>query len=116
MKISCDVAKDMADVYTSGQASGDTNAALAEHLKTCSTCREYFKNYKSGYGKFEKRTPNFRIEASGIDEQLLTRNLSKLSKRLRTRQMVGTVCAVVTAIFGLSVLLYEVINDYKKQK
>ena len=93
MSVTCDIARDLADVYESGKASDETKKAVEKHLNNCSECSEYYAYRR------ELKTPHLRIETSGADEELISKNLQRLSKRLKTRQIIGTVCAVVTAVF-----------------
>ena len=116
MKLTCGIAMDLVDIYTNGGASPITQSAVEEHLKTCPACREYYNDYKA-IGickKAEKDTPHFRIEASGVDEAFINESVSRISKRLRPRRTVSTVCGIATALIGVSALLYDLINDYKK--
>ena len=116
MKLTCDLAMDLVDIYTSGAASADTKSSVDEHLKTCRECRDFYRDYRSGMkiGKTKKQTPSFRIEASGVDEELISRTLTKLSKRLHKRRILTTAISVAAAVFGLAALLYDLITDYKK--
>lgn len=118
MKITCDLAMDLVDIYSSGAASADTKNAVDEHLKTCRSCREFYKDYRSDMKKkkIEKQTPNLRFEANGVDEEVISRTLSSLSKRLRKRQVLTTTIAAATAVFGLAAFLYDLISDYRKGK
>lgn len=118
MKINCDIAMDLVDIYTSGASSDETQAAVEEHLKTCRSCRDFYSGYKADIGskKHQKATPNLRFEASGVDEELITRSLSRLSKRLRTRQVITTTCAAIAAVLGLAAVLYDLINEYRRSE
>ena len=42
MKLSCDMAMDLAPLYSDGCASKDTREAVREHLAGCERCRRYF--------------------------------------------------------------------------
>ncbi len=110
MEITCDMARDLADIYESGKASEETVCAVEKHLEGCKECRGYYES------RNERRTPRFRVETSGIDAELIEENLRKLSKRLRVRQVIGSVCAVATAVIGLSALLYNFIAEYKRKQ
>jgi predicted anti-sigma-YlaC factor YlaD len=45
MMLECAVVRDLAALYTDGEASETTAAAVAAHLKNCKTCRDYYKEY-----------------------------------------------------------------------
>ena len=54
MMLECAVVQDLAALYTDGEASETTAAAVAAHLKNCKNCREYYKAYtqsSAGTGK-----------------------------------------------------------------
>lgn len=118
MTLNCDIAMDLVDIYSSGGASDETKASVEEHLKTCKSCREFYNDYKSIElcKKANKEPKHFRAEAVGVDEALISQSLSRLSKRLKARQLITTACAVTTALFGIGALLYDLISDYNKSK
>ena len=109
MNMTCNIVRDLAQLYESGKASQDTEKAVNKHLDGCVSCRRYYNK------RHEIRKPNFRLETCGAEEELIARNLRLLSKRLERRQTVRNICAAVTAVFGLSALLFDLINDYNKK-
>ena len=110
MEITCDMAKDLADIYVSGNASAETARAVEEHLGGCDECRVYYEKRK------ERTAPHFRVETSGVASELIEDNLKKLSKRLRVRRIIGAVCASAAAVVGISAVLYDLISDYRKNE
>ncbi|MBQ1389092.1 MAG: hypothetical protein IIY78_05650 [Clostridia bacterium] len=109
MDISCELVRDLADVYLTGNASADTVNTVDEHLTGCDDCAKYYAKHKP------HKSPMLKVEFSEPEEEQIAMNLSRLSKRLRMRRTIGTALTVVTAIFGLSALLYDIMDDNSKK-
>ncbi|MBQ2151864.1 MAG: zf-HC2 domain-containing protein, partial [Clostridia bacterium] len=45
MKITCNLAMDLVDVYTNSVASEETVNIVKEHLRECPACRKYYSEY-----------------------------------------------------------------------
>lgn len=111
MEITCDIAMDLVDIYTSGVASGDTKAAVKEHLKTCRDCREFYDGYKKSL-KTEHKPSQVKAEMSpGLSEELLSESMRKLSKRLRTRRIVRNVTSIAAVIVSIALFVRELTSD-----
>ncbi len=108
MNISCELIKDLAQPYFGGRVSEKTAKLIEGHLEECDECRYFYS------GRRSVKTPHFKVEFSEPEEEQIALNLSRLSKRLQIRRTIGTVLAVITAVLGLSALLYDLISEHKK--
>lgn len=45
MNLNCDVVMDLVSIYADGLASPATEEAITAHLKTCPSCRKYYRQY-----------------------------------------------------------------------
>ena len=107
MMATCDIIRDMADVYYSGKSSDDTRQAVETHLESCESCREYFQRIQ------ESKKPYLRVITSGADTELVEKNLKRLFRRLEIKQAISTVCAAATAVIGISALLHDVLKKHQ---
>ena len=112
MKMSCEMAMDLADVYFSGNASEDTKNAVKEHLAECSECRKFY----DGYSKGEEKCHKVLVEACpDLEDELISDSMDKISKRLRRRKIISDsvkiFCLVVTIVVGIASLVFDIMND-----
>ena len=85
MKITCNLAMDLVDVYTNSVAREETVNIVKEHLRECPACRKYYSEYKK---ELRDNKPVFKAEFSPhLSEELLTSGIERLSKRLRIRRI-----------------------------
>ena len=115
MKITCNLAMDLVDVYTNSVASDETVKIVKEHLHECPACRKYYADYKKELSGSNKHKPVFKAElSSGLPEELLTQGIEQLSKRLRVRRTVRGITSAAVFIGTVALLLKEFI--YNKNK
>ena len=112
MKMSCEMAKDLAQVYFSDNASEKTKNAVKEHLAECSGCRSFY----DGYAKGEEKCHKVIVEACPeLEDELICDSMDKISKRLRRRKIISdsirVFCLVVTIVVGIASLVYDIMND-----
>ena len=75
--LSCAVVQDLAALYTDGEASTATAAAVEAHLSTCRDCRDYYKKYKqSGVNRTSAAAETAAPAADGY---------ARIARRLRRR-------------------------------
>ena len=120
MNMTCNFAKDLAELYHENLVSPETADAIRSHLKTCTQCRNYYREYQALSRK--KPASAVRIFPEDISEHpddfdylsdTEERLCASLSKRLRRRRfwgMVGT-SAVVGA--GSVMLAVGLLLTYK---
>jgi len=112
MKITCNLAMDLVDVYTNSVASEETVNIVKEHLRECPACRKYYSEYKK---ELRDNKPVFKAEFSPhLSEELLTSGIERLSKRLRIRRIARYITNAAVFITAAALLLKEVL--YKKNK
>lgn len=112
MKITCNLAMDLVDVYTNSVASEETVNIVKEHLRECPACRKYYSEYKK---ELRDNKPVFKAEFSPhLSEELLTSGIERLSKRLRIRRIARYITNSAVFITAAALLLKEVL--YKKNK
>ena len=122
MEITCDIAMDLVDIYSSSMASSDTVKAVREHLRTCRSCRDFYSEYKANLAeekkKEEKNNRTFRTESSPyVSEEIISESVKRLSKKLRTRRIVSNVVSIFSVIVGFIVLakdIFDLIDEKDK--
>ncbi len=112
MKITCDVAKDLAEIYFNGTPSDETQRAVKNHLHECKDCRSFYADYKNQLDEEKEDIENkISIETSPyIADEILSESLKKISKRLRKRRIIANTAAIVTVVMGLVITIAEFIE------
>lgn len=118
MKITCDVAKDLAEIYLNGSPSEDTCRAVKSHLKECRNCRVFYSDYKDELDEAKRGIEKkFSVETSPyIADEILSESLKKISKRLRKRRIITNTIGTVTAVIGLIVAIGELVLMLKEDQ
>ena len=114
MEITCDIAMDLVDIYSSGGASEDTKSAVREHLKVCRDCRNFYDEYKKTFLEEKKSQDISKIKTEtspNLSEEILSESVKKLSKRLRTRRIVSNAVSILSVIVGFVVIAKEVFDS-----
>lgn len=113
MEITCDIAMDLVELYTSGVASDDSKEAVKNHLKSCKECRRFYEGYKKSV-KEPERCIKFEASPDAADE-ILSKSVSKISKRLRRRRIAKSITNGVMLMLGAAALV-KVIADIIDRK
>lgn len=108
MNMTCNFAKDLAELYHENLVSPETAEAIRSHLKTCTRCRNYYHEYQTIRAK--SATPVVQIlpdeeDISGTEERLCV-NLSKRLRRRRFWGMVGTSAVIGAGSVMLTIGLF----------
>lgn len=111
MEITCNIAMDLVDIYTSGAASVDTEKAVEEHLKTCKECRGFYDGYRKNLDeekKDEQKNNCIRVETSPyIADEILSESIKKLTKRIKTRRIISNTVGIVSIVMAVIVAIGE---------
>jgi len=75
MSCNCDVIMDLLPLYVDGVASRESARTVKEHLKTCTSCKEYYKIHREAIP-----APQEIIGESDMD-------YARLAKRMRHRRL-----------------------------
>ncbi|MDE6731123.1 MAG: zf-HC2 domain-containing protein [Oscillospiraceae bacterium] len=115
MNMTCNFAKDLAELYHENLVSPETADAIRSHLKTCTDCRKYYREFRALQGQKSVDVIPERLKNPGFSDLSETekRLCETLSRRLRRRRfwgMVGT-SAVVGA--GSVMLAVGLLLTYK---
>lgn len=97
MNLTCDIVKDLSELYKNNEVSDDSGAKIEEHLKDCKSCREYYKT--DGASKKSKKCLQNDV-ASDCD-------YTTISKRLQRRRIISII--VTSAVVGVAAT-FAVIN------
>lgn len=106
MNMTCSFAMDLAELYHENLVSPETADAIRSHLKTCTHCRNYYREYQTV--RNQKPTPAVKIsdeDISGTEERLCM-NLSKRLRRRRFWGMVGTSAVIGAGSVMLTIGLF----------
>ena len=115
MKITCNLAMDLVDVYTNCVASDETVNIVKEHLRECPACRKYYSEYKKELSAIKNDKPVFKAEFSpNLPEELLTGGIERLAKRLRMRRIARNITNAAVFVSAVALILKEFL--YKKNQ
>ncbi len=105
MNMTCDVVRDLAELYQEELVSEESRREIRAHLAECNRCRHYYKAYEA-LNKLDE--PLHRAEQI---EDAEARSYEVISRRLRRRRMIqiaGTGAAVgagsIMLVVGLILL------------
>ena len=119
MEITCDIAMDLVDIYTSGAASEETENAVREHLKTCKDCRSFFDSYRKNFDeqkKDEKKNKYIKVETSPyIADEILSESIKKLSKRMRTRRIISNTVGIVSIVMAIILGIIDLVGSVRRK-
>ena len=100
MNMTCDVVRDLAELYQEELVSEESNREIQAHLVECSRCRHYYKTY-AALNKLGEP-----LQRAGQIEDAEARSYEVISRRLRRRRMIeiaGTGAAVGAGSIMLAV-------------
>ncbi len=109
MNMTCNMTKDLLDLYIEKNLSTDSLTAVEEHLQSCPDCMALFENKRNQAPK----KPQIKFEVNGIDDVIIDKNLKLLSKRLKTRKIINIISGVFMALLTVSACLYGLIKKYE---
>jgi len=95
LNLTCDIVCDLAPLYKDGVASPDSKRAIEKHLKTCQSCREFYKKTNPPKIKKEKAPPKKVGEYTAL--------ATMISKKQRREYIISN--ALVYGIAGVSIAL-----------
>ena len=117
MEITCDIAMDLVDIYTSGAASEDTERAVQEHLQSCKECSSFYDGYKKELEEEKNSNSSnqkFTYQASPyLADDILSDSLKTLSRRLRKRRIISNTIGIITVVMGVVFAIGECIETIK---
>lgn len=114
MEITCDIAMDLVDIYTSGAASDDTENAVKEHLKTCKECRSFYDGYKKNLDVDGDKNKYIKVETSPyIADEILSESIKKLTKRLKTRRIISNTVGIISIVMAVVFTISESIAAFR---
>lgn len=102
MKITCDVIKDLAELYVGDMLSEDSKMVVEEHVKNCINCREYIDKLKEAFGTTAVMDYEKIAEEKANFQTLKDRVVAKV-----VPVMVLTLVAVFTALMTINYALFE---------
>ncbi|MDE6003837.1 MAG: zf-HC2 domain-containing protein [Oscillospiraceae bacterium] len=108
MNITCNFVTDFVELYHENLVSPETALAIRSHLKTCTNCRNYYREYQ--IIKNRKSAPAVNILLNNEDisetEERLCANLSKRLRRRRFLELVGTSAVIGAGSVMLTIGLF----------
>lgn len=104
MNISCKIAEDLLPLYLDDSCSGDSRAALEEHLKECPSCRAELARMQSGV------TDDIRLEKGSP-------KLTSYAKKVKAHRIRVAAAVVFAAVLASAVLalVYLTLADMRRQ-
>lgn len=93
MNMTCKIAMDLAELYHAKVVSAESARTIREHLKGCSACRQYYKEFEAVR---QHRTAMRRLPAENLEstEERLYISLSRKLRRRRFFEIAGTSAAI----------------------
>ena len=90
MEMTCDVIRDLAELYKEELVSKESMQTIREHLRTCEACRRYYKEYDS-VRHAPPMTATMRMDSDLLGTERRTwQHLSARLRRRRTLSIIGT--------------------------
>ena len=80
MNLPCESVMDLVALYQDGLASAVTKSNVAAHLRTCSDCRRYYKQYR----RFSRRPSHGGLMLS---DNIAEQEFCRLAEKMRHRRM-----------------------------
>jgi predicted anti-sigma-YlaC factor YlaD len=106
MRITCDMAMDLAGLYLDHVASRDSVRAVKKHLRGCPACCRYYRDFKK---KSEEKRETFPVPTDYMEQY------SRLSNRIRKRRTMAVV--MMAGVVGLGAgMLLKGISYMKKNR
>ena len=101
MKLSCDMAMDLAPLYSDGCASKDTREAVREHLAGCGRCRRYFAAVNS-----EPKVCRVTSVPNAVDYAAVSRRLHRQRIKVRAAMAAALLLAAGVASAVSAEIIY----------
>ena len=108
MSLNCDIVMDCVAIYKDGLASDGTKKAVDTHLKECTDCRKYYKQYDSINNLTMK---NHHIEADDPTEKF-----AAISAAMKARRNFFAACFVIFAAVTVFSVILSIIIGKKSKK
>lgn len=89
MRITCDIAMDLAGLYTDRLASKDSVAAIRQHLRGCPSCCRYYREFAR-----ERKAETGEEGLPPEDHMQLYTEFSERVRRRRRRSIAAVAAAV----------------------
>ena len=93
MNMTCNTARDLAELYKADLVSEESAKAIREHLRTCPECRRYYREYDVLDRKDIAVQSQLFDDLSGTENRLY-HDLSRRLARHRFFEIVGTSAAI----------------------
>ena len=113
MSMNCKVAMDLAELYKAELVSPETASEIRAHLKTCPSCRRYYREYDLIGKKVRVFAPGFDEDLEGTENRMYL-DLSKRLAHRRVLQIVGTSAAIGAGTIMLAVGILLMTKPGKK--
>ncbi len=99
MNMTCEIIRDLAELYQENIVSRESAQTIREHLKTCPECRKYYQDYDAvEHASFAVPQPS--QNAVSVQERMY----EQLSRKLRRRHMLRVI-GVSSAIGAGTIML-----------
>lgn len=106
MKITCDMATDLAALYKDRVLSTDSRRAVERHLSECGTCRKYYRSM----AKERVTVPDY----PAMDDEEYMQRFDRLKSRLKKRRDLTMAAMSAVTFIGMGMMIAGVITAAKK--
>ena len=93
MNMTCNTARDLTELYKADLVSEESAKAIRAHLKTCPSCRRYYREYDLLDHKDKAISTQLFDDLAGTETRLYE-DLSRRLARHRFFEIVGTSAAI----------------------
>ena len=107
MKITCDMATDLAALYKDGALSADSRRAVERHLSECVSCRKYYRSM----AKERVAISNYPM----MDDEEYMQRFASLKTRLKRRRECTMAMMSAVTFIGMGMMIAGVITAAKKK-
>lgn len=106
MNLSCDIVMDLIPLYKDKLASPDSVKSIESHLKTCPSCRTYYKKYNPSTS-----FPSYNVPVPSIESK---KSFESIRKKLQKRHNISVATIGSIVLLSVSVAIFSTARRFTK--
>ena len=109
MRITCDIAMDLAGLYLDHLASRDSVKAIKKHLRGCPSCCRYYRSFLQEKGE-HKESDALEVPCNYMEQY------GRLSSRIRKRRNLSIAVMAAIVCAGAGMMVKGALNMRKNER